>query len=195
MVNGLSQTLLKIAAPGVPDFYQGSELWDLRLVDPDNRGLVDFAKRANALHLIADSEGAGQGLDEMLEHWHDGRIKLFLIWKAICFRRDHDDLFRAGEFVPLQPAGSCSRNIAAFVRKHGTSWALAAVPRWLSQVPAKEKGQFDWGDTTLLLPKNSPAQWNNIFTQKQIAPKNEGDGQVLMVNDLFREFPVAFVSS
>jgi (1->4)-alpha-D-glucan 1-alpha-D-glucosylmutase len=195
MVNGLSQTLLKIAGPGIPDFYQGSELWDLRLVDPDNRGPVDFAKRANALRLIADSEGSGQGLREMLEHWRDGRIKLFLIWKAIRFRRDHDDLFRSGEFVPLQPAGFHSRNIAAFLRKNGNSSVLAAVPRWLSQVPVKAKGEFDWGDTRLLLPKDSPSQWNNILTQKQIAPQNEGDEQFLMVNDLFREFPVAFVSS
>jgi len=195
MVNGLSQTLLKIAAPGVPDFYQGSELWDLRLVDPDNRGPVDFTKRADTLRRIVNADTTDQELSELRNHWHDGRIKLFLIWRAIRFRRDHEDLFRAGEFVPLQSAGSCSRNVTAFLRRHGSSWALAAVPRWLSHVPAKERGEFDWGDTKLLLPEDSPSHWNNILTQKQMVPNNEGDEQVLMVNDLFREFPVALVSS
>jgi maltooligosyltrehalose synthase len=81
------------------------------------------------------------------------------------------------------------------LRKRGSSWALAAVPRWLSHVPAKEKGEFDWGDTKLLLPKDSPSHWNNILTQKQMVPNNEGDERVLMVNDLFQEFPVVLVSS
>src|SRR6202140_4156401 len=86
MVNGLSQALLKIASPGVPDFYQGSELWDLRLVDPDNRGPIDFAKRAAALESIARADSR-QTLRNFVEHWHDGCIKLYLIWKAIRFRR------------------------------------------------------------------------------------------------------------
>ena len=89
MVNGLSQTLLKIATPGVPDFYQGSELWDLRLVDPDNRGPIDFAKRTAALESIANAETSNQAPRDLVENWHDGCIKLYLIWKALRFRRDH----------------------------------------------------------------------------------------------------------
>ena len=197
MVNGLSQTLLKIAAPGVPDFYQGSELWDLRLVDPDNRGPIAFDKRAAALHSIANSDAAdsGQALRDLIEHWHDGRIKLYLIWKAIRFRRDHADLFRDGEFVPLQSAGSYSSNVTAFLRRQGTSWALAAVPRWLSQVPAKWKGEFNWGDTKIMLPSDSPAHWNNILTRTTLASKNEAAGPHVMVNDLFQKFPVAFFNA
>ncbi|MGZ5003172.1 MAG: malto-oligosyltrehalose synthase, partial [Chthoniobacterales bacterium] len=194
MVNGLSQTLLKIAAPGVPDFYQGSELWDLRLVDPDNRGPVDFAKRAAALESISHADSA-QPQRSFVENWHDGCIKMYLIWKAIRFRRDHDDLFRDGEFVPLQSAGASARNVTAFLRKHGTSWALAAIPRWLSQVPTKAKREFDWGDTRLTLPTDSPAEWSNILTRTQLASKNEGGGQHVMVSDLFREFPVAFFNA
>jgi (1->4)-alpha-D-glucan 1-alpha-D-glucosylmutase len=191
MVNGLSQTLLKIAAPGVSDFYQGSELWDLRLVDPDNRGPVDFAKRAAALKSIAHADSA-QALRNFVQNWYDGCIKLYLIWKAIRFRRDHDDLFRDGEFQPLQSVGASSRNVTAFLRKHGTSWALAAMPRWLSQVPTKAKREFDWGDTRLTLPADSPAEWSNILTRTQLASQNEGGGRHVMVSDLFREFPVAF---
>ena len=197
MVNGLSQTLLKIAAPGVPDFYQGSELWDLRLVDPDNRGPIAFDKRAAALHNIAngDASDSGHALRDLIEQWHDGRIKLYLIWKAIRFRRDHADLFRDGEFVPLQSAGSYSRNVTAFLRRQGTSWALAAVPRWLSQVPAKGKGEFNWGDTKIMLPSDSPAHWNNILTRTTLASKNEAADPHVMVDDLFQEFPVAFFNA
>ena len=194
MLNGLSQTLLKIASPGVPDFYQGSELWDLRLVDPDNRGPIDFDKRAAALQGIANAENgdSSQALRDLVEHWYDGRIKLFLIWKAIRFRRDHADLFHDGEFIPLQSAGACSRNVTAFLRRQGSSWVLAAIPRWLSQVPTKGKGEFNWEDTRLTLPSESPSQWNNILTPNQVASKNEAGEQHLMVDDLFQEFPVAF---
>jgi (1->4)-alpha-D-glucan 1-alpha-D-glucosylmutase len=191
MVNGLSQALLKIACPGVPDFYQGSELWDLRLVDPDNRGPIDFAKRAAALESISAADSA-QRLRNFVEHWHDGCIKLYLIWKSIRFRRDHDLLFRDGDFVPLQSAGTNARNVTAFLRRQGTSWCLAAIPRWLSQVPAKGNREFDWGDTRLTLPSGSPAKWNSILTQTHLASKNESGQQHLRVSDLFQEFPVAF---
>jgi (1->4)-alpha-D-glucan 1-alpha-D-glucosylmutase len=194
MMNGLSQTLLKIAAPGVPDFYQGSEQWDLRLVDPDNRGPIDFVRRAEALdRLVRDKNAdAAQGTVNLVEHWHDGRIKLFLIWRALRFRRDHQNLFHAGEFVPLRSEGSHSPNIAAFLRRQGTSWALAAVPRWLSQLQGNGKGTFDWGDTNLLLPADAPSHWNNILTRKPVVSANECGEPCIMVNDLFQEFPVAF---
>lgn len=192
MINSLSQALLKIASPGVPDFYQGSELWDLRLVDPDNRGPIDFAKRTAALESIARADSR-QTLRNFVEHWHDGCIKLYLIWKAIRFRRDHVDLFRDGEFVPLQSAGTNARNVTAFLRRHGNSWSLAAIPRWLSQVPRTGNREFNWGDTRLTLPSDSPGTWNSILTQTQLASKNEGAEQHLMVSDLFQEFPVAFL--
>src|SRR6202034_3869780 len=84
MINGLSQVLLKISSPGIPDFYQGSELWDLRLVDPDNRQPVDFDKRAAALDSIAHA-GSVQALHHLSENWRDGCVKLYLIWKTIPF--------------------------------------------------------------------------------------------------------------
>ena len=89
MINGLSQVLLKVTSPGVADFYQGSELWDLRLVDPDNRGPIDFAKRASALKGISAAESASEdhALRDLVTHWQDGRIKLYLTWKALSFRR------------------------------------------------------------------------------------------------------------
>ena len=189
MVNGLSQTLLKIAAPGVPDFYQGSELWDLRLVDPDNRGPVDFSKRTAALESLVHADS--HALHTLVENWHDGCIKLYLIWKAIRFRRDHADLFRDGEFIPLQSAGSYSRNVTAFLRRKGNGWVLAAVPRWLSQVPAKGKREFNWGDTSLTLPADSPTQWDDVLAQKKLVSRNEAGEKHVMVDDLLQGFPVA----
>ncbi len=196
MINSLSQTLLKIASPGVPDFYQGSELWDLRLVDPDNRGPIDFAKRTAALQSIAKIDIPDSGaLRGLVEHWHDGCIKLYLIRKALRFRRDHIDLFRDGEFVPLQSTGANARNVTAFLRKQGNLWVLVAIPRWLSHVSAKGKREFDWKDTRLNLPSDSPADWRNILTNVQLASSNEGSQQHLMVSDLFQEFPVAFLNA
>jgi (1->4)-alpha-D-glucan 1-alpha-D-glucosylmutase len=196
MVNGLSQALLKIASPGVPDFYQGSELWDLRLVDPDNRGPIDFDQRIAALQSVAkvDAVDSGHGLQDLVEHWHDGRIKLYLIWKAIRFRRDHNDLFRDGECLPIQSAGANARNVTAFVRRLGNSWALAAIPRWLSQVPTKGKREFNWGDTSLLLPPGFPSKWNSILSRRQLGSKGDRGEQHLMVHDLFADFPVAFLN-
>ncbi len=194
MINGLSQTLLKIVAPGVPDFYQGSELWDLRLVDPDNRGPVDFDKRATALDSLANLDEA-QDTRGLLEHWRDGRAKLYLIWKALHFRREHEDLFREGEFVPLQSTGTYSRNVTAFLRRRGATCVVAAVPRWLSRVPTADRGKasFNWEDTRLLLPPESPSSWKNVLTGKQSSAQADRDAH-LGLNDLFSEFPVALIS-
>src|SRR6202140_833378 len=104
MLNSLSQTLLKITAPGVPDFYQGSELWDLRLVDPDNRGTVDFVRRIellNSLKRNSSPETTGFAAD-LLKNWTDGRIKLSLISKALKCRQDFSELFTDGDFVPAE---------------------------------------------------------------------------------------------
>jgi (1->4)-alpha-D-glucan 1-alpha-D-glucosylmutase len=192
MVNALSQTLLKIALPGVADFYQGSELWDLRLVDPDNRGPIDFTKRVAALDSIVNA-GSNQAPRIFVDNWPDGCIKLYLIWKAIRFRRDHDDLFRDGEFIPIRPGGANAHNVIAFLRKQGTSWVLAAIPRWLSQVPTKASREFNWGDTRLTLPSDPPAKWNSILTRTQLALQNQAGERRILVNDLFREFPVALL--
>jgi len=208
MINGLSQALLKIAAPGVADFYQGSELWDLRLVDPDNRGPIDFAKRSTALKGIASSESAApdRALRDLVTHWQDGRIKLYLIWKALSFRRAHADLFLDAEFVPLESAGCRAANIIAFLRRTANSSALIAVPRWLSQLPTPANSsqpsraedlvnrEFDWCDTRVILPAGSPSVWESILTPGRLSTETR-DGQLcLLMSEVFRDFPVAFLS-
>lgn len=198
MINGLSQTLLKITAPGVADFYQGSELWDLRLVDPDNRGPVDFARREAALKGISNAEAASleDDLTDLVEHWSDGRIKLFLIWKALRFRREHANLFHEGEFQPLETAGCRARNVVAFVRKSGSSSVLVAVPRWLSQLPARAERkpeEVDWCDTRILLPADVSAQWKSVLTECDALSVPRNGELSVMAEDLFAKFPVALL--
>ena len=198
MINGLSQALVKIAAPGVADFYQGSELWDLRLVDPDNRGPIDFTTRAGALKEIAGTEAEAPEslLRSLLDRWCDGRIKLFLISRALRFRREHAPLFHEGEFLPLQAAGCNARNVISFIRRAGPKSVLVAVPRWLSQLPAGRQAlPFDWCDTRVVMPPGLPQRWRNILTSGEVQSLNQNDGTGLLASDLFRQFPVAFFES
>jgi (1->4)-alpha-D-glucan 1-alpha-D-glucosylmutase len=192
MINGLSQTLLKIASPGVADFYQGSELWDLRLVDPDNRSPVNFADRTTKLASIAsisDSE-----LRNLLDRWYDGRIKLHLIRQALRFRRDHRELFRDGEFIPLQVKGRYSRNLIAFLRKRGSEHALIAVPRWLSGLnETTNAASFDWQDTRATLTLDAPREWSSLFGRKSVTTERNDLDHSLAISEVFRDFPVALL--
>ena len=122
-----------MTAPGVPDFYQGTELWDFSLVDPDNRRPVDYRKREAMLDaLTASVAAAGDRLPsltrELVEQKEDGRIKLFVIWKALQCRRAHAQVFADGEYVPLEPAGSRADNLFAFARRLRSEYVITAVP-------------------------------------------------------------------
>ena len=198
MVNGLGQTLLKIACPGVPDFYQGSELWDRHLVDPDNRSAVDFRFRMDALRGLVD-RGPDKPSDvaaELLGHWQDGRIKLYLIWKALACRRDYPELFREGEFLPLEVAGGRSHHIIAFMRQHGDARAILVIPRWLANLPrpADEKARVElWSGTNLLFPSNGTTAWRNVLTDRLVQAKKDFGGS-FAVSDLLSDFPVALLT-
>ena len=185
-VNGMAQALLKMTAPGVVDFYQGSELWDLRLVDPDNRGAVDFEDRAALLNGLKSCKGETcDCLREMAEQWPDGRIKMYLIWKTLRFRREHAELFTTGNFVPLQVMGANAQNVLAFLRRRERGSVLVAVPRWVSQLKpvAGRAMEFEWGDTRIELPRGA---WKNVFTDSDFSVES---GSV-RVGDLLQEFPV-----
>ncbi|MEO1635915.1 MAG: malto-oligosyltrehalose synthase, partial [Cyanobacteria bacterium J06631_9] len=105
--NALSQLLIKLTAPGVPDFYQGSELWDLSLVDPDNRRPVDYAKRANALSSIQEQwqQDPTSAINRLLENWDDGQLKLFFTMQGLATRREFSEVFKNGDYVPLAVTG------------------------------------------------------------------------------------------
>ncbi len=200
MVNALAQVLLKIACPGVPDFYQGSELWDLRLVDPDNRGAVDFDKRTRMLASLKDAAANPRPsfLRNLLRRWSDGRIKLYVIWKALDLRRRHPRLFLDGDYVPMQATGVRAENVIALGRILGDEHALAIVPRWLARAGGpRGPGRLApfWGSTNLNLPAKSPAEWLNVLTAERVACNSDGGRLALRLDSVLGSFPVAVLFS
>jgi (1->4)-alpha-D-glucan 1-alpha-D-glucosylmutase len=199
MLNSLSQTLLKITAPGVPDFYQGSEIWDLRLVDPDNRGTVDFARRIELLTRLnhdASREAAGFA-GELLKNWRDGRIKLYLISKALGFRQKFSKLFTDGDFVPAEISGERSEHVTAFFRVFENQQALVLAPKWLAGSRMEQNSSVQakfWGNTSILLPGNVAASWRNVLTGESVTAQGNRDAG-LSVGDALKNFPVALLLS
>jgi (1->4)-alpha-D-glucan 1-alpha-D-glucosylmutase len=165
-LNSLSQTLLKIASPGVPDFYQGTELWDLSLVDPDNRRAVDFAARQHALASLTKPAACDPAelAAKLLEPKHDGRMKLFLIQRALRARNKHRDLFQSGDYLPLAVRGRFEEHLIAFARHHQNKWAVAIAPRLLTRLIGAEQlpiGEDIWQDTAIVLPEGAPNWWRD----------------------------------
>ena len=137
-LHSLSQVLLKIASPGVPDVYQGTELWDFSLVDPDNRRPVDFYQRARLLTDVKrkESRGAGPLIHDLLANWENGGLKLYITYKALNFRKAHLDLFLQGDYIPLETRGPNREKVVAFARRHENSWAVVVVARLFSKMLA-----------------------------------------------------------
>jgi (1->4)-alpha-D-glucan 1-alpha-D-glucosylmutase len=182
MLNSLSQVVLKTMAPGIPDIYQGTELWDFSLVDPDNRHPVDFAVR-NAI-LEAHSHSAS------LSKWKDGAVKLFVTEKALDLRNRRRVLFLTGEYLPLRVSGPKRDNVLAFARHAGSDWCLVIVPRWTTQLAPAGKlpvGSEVWGECSISLPEGAPRQWKNVLTGETC--------ESLLVADLLNSFPVAILES
>jgi len=190
-LNSLSQLAVKIASPGVADFYQGTELWDLRLVDPDNRRDVNFSLRADLLGMLQKEKGS---LATLLESWQDGRIKLYLTQKGLQFRRDYPALVLSGDYFPLAVEGPHKDCILAFARRYRGEWCVLVVPRFTSRLVdenALPVGKKIWRETQVLLPKTSPKRWTNTFTgEPAVSP---GDGTCLFVGDVLRSCPVGIL--
>lgn len=197
-LNSLGQVLLKCTAPGVPDFYQGTELWDLSLVDPDNRRPVDFGRRIRLLNELMQQENRGLQplIGQMLGSWQDGRVKLYLTCKALNARRASGDLFLDGNYVPIQVAGRRQEHICAFGRCKQGAWALVIVPRLLTglvPVGSFPLGAEVWKDELLFLPQDSPRCWLNALTGEKL--EVSGSGKELPLSDILRTFPVALLMS
>jgi (1->4)-alpha-D-glucan 1-alpha-D-glucosylmutase len=197
--NGLGQTLLKLACPGVPDIYQGNELWDFSLVDPDNRRPVDYAHRQQMFHGICKSgKNDTRLIGELTEAPEDGRIKLYLIWKTLCLRRQFPDLFQMGEYLPLTVEGTKADHVVAFARKSESSTVLVVVPRLvaglLGDVDLPPIGPQVWEDTQILLPFCGSATYRNAFTE-EVLNLRKGDGYAtIALSTILANFPVALCS-
>ncbi len=187
--NSLSQTLLKITCPGVPDFYQGSELWNLSLVDPDNRGIVDYELGQRLLLEIRQLQISHS--PELLCDISSGKLKLYLIIKALRFRGKYKLLFEEGMFLPLDVKGMYAENVVAFCRKTQVNYALVVVPRFLTGLlkPEAVWSSINWGDTYISLPSDAPTKWTETFTGKTVQTNT---GQ-LFLHEVLDVFPVALL--
>jgi (1->4)-alpha-D-glucan 1-alpha-D-glucosylmutase len=193
LLNALSQTLIKTICPGIPDFYQGTELWDLNLVDPDNRRPVDFEKRKAMLKGIQEKakDGTLECIKELLATKEDGRIKLFLMHKTLKARARLPALFQEGRYIPLRTSGTLKDHIIAFARRQDRDWAVVIVPRFLTGVV--KEGQYPlgleaWHDTAVMLPENHPETWRDAITDRII----NGERQQV-IGEALRFFPVSLL--
>jgi (1->4)-alpha-D-glucan 1-alpha-D-glucosylmutase len=201
MVNSLAQLALKIASPGVPDFYQGTELWDLSLVDPDNRRPVDFGSRRtllDSLQPLMQRLGAGQAIardvDELIEQWFDGRIKLLVAACGLRLRRDHPELLLSGGYEPLTAEGAAADHLIGFARCDGSDTLLVIAPRLTASLPADERslprGARAWRDAQVLLPASASAErYRHVITGEVV----EAAHGRLPAADVFRTSPVALL--
>lgn len=190
LLNSLSQTLLKIVSPGVPDTYQGTELWDFSLVDPDNRRPVDYARRRSLLREL-DAHSDRRNLARELIHARaDGRVKLYLTSQALRCRRDHPGLFSTGEYLPAVIDGPMSEHAFGFMRRHNGVMALAVVPRLLTRLETDAAGlplgEKVWQGTRLMLQNvEAGLPWQNVFTGQTLSS--------LALAEIFADFPVALL--
>jgi (1->4)-alpha-D-glucan 1-alpha-D-glucosylmutase len=198
MLNSISQVVLKVVSPGVPDLYQGTERWDLSLVDPDNRRPVDFSDRAARLASLAPlldgpSEAAAA---ELLTRWTDGDVKLLVTAAALRLRRDRRDTFREGDYRPVECRGPAARHVVAFARRRGTDAVLAVVPRLVAGFLGWERGErlpvgAAWDGTDLALPSELAGNaWHDVFTGRIIRAR----GEVLPVGDVLAGLPWALLT-
>jgi (1->4)-alpha-D-glucan 1-alpha-D-glucosylmutase len=203
LYNSMSQTLLKLASPGAPDTYQGTELWDFSLVDPDNRRPVDYDRRRRMLQDLRSAAGTAGGdlralARDLVAAREDGRIKLYITHRSLSCRRDHPGLFTAGEYIPLAAEGSKAAHLFAFARRDGEAAAVVAVPRLvarLSPEPGRPPmGVEAWQDTRLPLTGLDPAlRWRNVFTGELLTPEDRDGQPSLPAAGLFADFPVALL--
>ncbi len=193
MHNALAQLVLKACSPGVPDFYQGTELWDLSLVDPDNRRPVDFsARRERLAELKRRSSGDRLALSaELLDHWRDGRIKLYVTFQALNLRRRQAALFQAGEYVPLEISGPAAEHVCAFARRHEGAAVMVVAPRLVLGLQSVGRPLWEphvWRDTVIHLPFAS-RQWHDVFTGQSVTFSDQASPLTAVLGS----FPVALL--
>ena len=177
-LTSLSATLLRLTTPGVPDLYQGSDGWNLSMVDPDNRRPVDFPAAERRL------DAARVGLANLARRWHDGAVKSFLIRRVLAFRHEHPALFNDGRYQPLMIDGAQADLLVGFARE-GDGHAIVLAPRFWPQLWPDTAGLPQWGDTSLTLPGGT---YRNILTDARLTI----DG-ALPVGDLLGDFPVGLL--
>jgi malto-oligosyltrehalose synthase/4-alpha-glucanotransferase len=190
IINALSQLVLKFTCPGIPDIYQGTELWDLSLVDPDNRRPVDFEVRAAWLKELENAP-------KFLEIWKErnsGKLKLWLLQRLLKIRTANTELFVSGSYVPIEVTGKYKKHLIAFLRKASDQAILVVVPLGLASISKHldtESGTFNWEDTELLLPNDTFTFYENLLSNEK------GNIDVLvpriLVNSILNSQPIGLL--
>ncbi|HEY7117775.1 MAG TPA: malto-oligosyltrehalose synthase [Tepidisphaeraceae bacterium] len=201
LINSLAQTVLRLTAPGAPDTYRGSELWDFSLVDPDNRRPVDYARRQRMLaELQSGFTKAGEDrralARELLRSKNDGRIKMYVTSTLLTHRRANPGLFSHGRYTPGQPTGPRADHVFAFAREHAGGQAIVIVPRLVHSLTRDETdaphGEQAWRGTALQFELSpTPAPYHNVFTGAQVHPTNVSGRIMLHLAQTIADFPVA----
>lgn len=203
MFNSLSMAVLKVAAPGVPDCYQGTELWDLMLVDPDNRVPVDYATRESMMaECVRLDRATGDDrlatLRAWCASWEDGRIKMFLLSQALRHRRAQPNLYLFGDYVPLASQGRYHSHLCAFARLYQDQAIVAVAPRFPASREAEQPQGASpddlWQDTSVTVPSWKPGSvYRHLFTGERFETSGHGPHQVLPVGAVLRHCPVALL--
>jgi (1->4)-alpha-D-glucan 1-alpha-D-glucosylmutase len=199
--NSLSQVLIKTLAPGVPDFYQGTELWDFSLVDPDNRQPVDYVLRQQRLSELQHMQKTTSPLDFIHTLFQDaetGLIKMYLTTTALHVRKKNPKLFLEGSYVPLEAKGEQAHHVCGFARQVDSHICLTVFPRFLtSLIPdatTSPIGESVWGDTWIVLsPERHHHSFRNILTQEIVTLQNHPGMVGLPLGTLFQHFPFALL--
>ncbi len=193
MANSLGQVLLKFTCPGVPDIYQGTELWTLSLVDPDNRRSINYERCRQYLDELdnRDANNHEALLHELWQNRSDARIKLWLIHTLLNERNNNADLFAKGEYIPLQVEGEYKNNVFAFARKYQHNYYAVAIPLGLAKLSKEQNKQIqelDWKDTRINIPDHAPKSYQNILLKTGGKHQNSFAAQ-----ELFKDIPLAFI--
>jgi (1->4)-alpha-D-glucan 1-alpha-D-glucosylmutase len=199
--NALGQQVLKLTSPGVPDIYQGTELWDFSLVDPDNRRPVDYARRSRILREFQRKKRSAPLARKLLTDWSDGGIKLYVTQRVLTLRADHPELFARGEYLSLDATGTRAEHVVSFSR-HGVGEdaseqeVVVVVPRLLHGLVGGELvppvGDTVWEATLLEMPHVAAGTvYRDIFTGSELAVETVGGRSVIRLRNVFGSFPVA----
>ncbi len=198
LLNSLSQTLCKLTAPGVPDIYQGNEIWDFSLVDPDNRRPVDYRQRRAMLEQL---QRGTRNVRELVEHLEDGRCKLLLTWKVLQLRRTQPLLFRHGAYRRLRVRGEHAANICAFSRRLGPRRVVIIAPRLYRRLLAERGGlplgDEVWGDTLIELPREPRGRsaFRSVLDGRELQPQAQGDSTGFLAGEVLAQFPVGVLAA
>lgn len=188
MVNSLAQLLLKCTCPGIPDFYQGCELWDLSLVDPDNRRPVDFTQRKKWLAEVRETPP----IKDLWQQRQHGKIKLWLTQVLLKTRNQHVEIFNQGDYIPLAITGTYRKNLVAYLRQKGDESLLTVVPLGLASISLSNNDPllFDWKDTAIQLPKRATTVGESLLNGKNVQADKTGK---ILVSQLFEDLPMALI--